>query len=77
MITLDNAVIEYFRKIAVNDNDADEIEKIIDANHPNVKKSFSFIISEEDIKKFPILTVDQKLIIFVDERNKVVYSDLK
>lgn len=67
---------KYYHRIAIIDNDADEIIMIKHNNNPNVKKAYIFNLTEEDNNKFPQLIVGEQLIIYIDSNNQVLYSEI-
>ena len=76
-MNLDNSLIEHYRHVAVVDDDADETKPIKDPKNPNIKKAFVFEITPEDNKRYPVLTIGKKLVIYVDARNRTVSSEIE
>jgi len=74
---LENSLVEHYRRVAVVDDDADEVKQVKDPKNPNIKKAFVFEITEEDNKKYPALTIGKSLVIYVDGRNRTVSSEVE
>jgi len=68
--------IKHYHRIATVDQDADETIIVTNNKNPNIKKEYIFNITQEDKNKFPQLTVGKKLVIYVDNRNQVLYSEI-